>query len=1463
MVNNMGEMVLKIDENNMLKSGLRVEKTGSRADQAGLLVDKTGSCADKPGLHVIKAGFALHRMFERSVEIYGDNVALECQNELLTYNELNLRANKLARYLCAIGVARGNRVGILLERSVSTYVSILAVVKAGAAYVPLDVSYPKDRIEYIAEDADLVKIITSGHLLPLLGNADSLAVVLTGNPVHIAADSATTPHIPGTFYIQSNPESNEFGSNVSDDDLCYVIYTSGSTGRPKGVAVEHGSICNQVAVCKDIYNIQPTDRVYQGFSISFDFSFDEIWGAWLAGATLVSCPGGVNLIGSELANFLIEKKITVLCSVPTILSTIDVDIPSVRLLNVGGETFTQELAARWFGNNGRRILNTYGPTETTVNATWSELLPGRKITIGRPLPTYRVLIVDSELQPVPDGEPGEIVIGGIGVARGYLNRDDLTREKFIFDPCGGPGGSPRPGVDNPYPPGHAGFHPSAGDTPPARFYRSGDLGRFTKNGEIEFLGRIDTQVKIRGYRIEPGEIESAILDNPAIKQAVVTTLSSPDYHRELIAYVVLRESNGNNGKNESVVSGLYEKLRLRLPSYMIPDIIEIIPSIPLLSSGKVDKSGLPQPGGRRSRSAKTYAPPNMPDESLVAAVWANVFNLAQVSVEDDFFFDLGGHSMFAALAVSALRKNPRFAHISMSDIYKNPTVRGLAGCALEAPETIFSGRLSGKDNPSGKDAVDTASSASSRSSFGSSSQASSGSSSRFSSLPDSVSTAGWRFSLCGTIQAAAIYSIVTIMALPIMLFLTCINSYYYYDSLLERGVLGVSLGLTGLMVMSFLLPIISKWLILGRVKPGSYPLWGSFYVRWWIVRKFHDISFVRLLTGSPLINVFARSMGARVGKGCYIGTAHLALYDMIEIGAGSSIGYDTHVPGYKIADGFLIIAPVKIGRDCMVGNKSIVQPGSVIEDGGRLGDQSLLQSDVTIPAGQCWSGSPARQDRFADKTIGNLSTGNLSTGGLSNLPPTVEADGGIAGYSGFNGVIALAGFVLGAIALALVPILAFLPGISLMLWIDQLYGGLWFLLASLPAGLLFVLSICLIVVTGKAILMPRVKPGIYKLDSWFYFRKWLTDKLVESSLLYTQSLYATLYVLPFLRLLGARVGKRAEVSTASHITPELLTIDNESFIADFAHVGTAKVYRGHILLAPTRIGSRSFVGNSAMLPAGYNMPDMSLLGVMSIPPNGEMASGSSWLGSPAMYLPRREVNTRFSINETFLPDVGLYARRLAYEFFRVTLPASLVFLASGIIINSSEIAGRFLSHGMMIFTVASLYFAANFTTTAMVVLLKKLLVGIYKPLERPLWSSFVWRSELITGIYENVTVPALLFFFTGTPFAAMILRLFGAHIGKRVFMDTTFITEFDLIHVEDDSSVGYASSLQTHLFEDRVMKMSHLWVGKNCSIGISSVVLYDSRMNDDVQLEALSLLMKGETLPPGTSWTGSPAVKSG
>ncbi len=407
----------------------------------------------------------LPEYFEQTCDRRPRDIAVICGSSQLTYQELDRQANRLAHFLISRGIRNGDPIGILLEHSFNTYVALLGVLKAGAAFVPLDPAFPPELIAFILEDAGLRGLVTTSAFREKTSVLPCPILELDRAYETLSVQQETRPEV-----------------RVDPASLCYIIYKPGTSGQPEGVAFAHANIVNFLRAITPIFRVTRDDRVYQGMSTASDHSFEEIWPTWIAGAALVTNPGAFRHSGHELTEFLIQRKITVLCCTPEQLAAIERDVPSLRSLFVGGEVCPAYLVNRW-ARPRRRMLNTYGCTETTITATWCEMFPGRPVTLGAPLPTYHIYILDNRMRPVKDGETGQLYIGGPGVAMGYLNRPDLMRERFI----------PNPVLRD-------------WEMMP-RLYRTGNLGRITPAGEIEYLGQINTQMKPQGDSIKAREME--------------------------------------------------------------------------------------------------------------------------------------------------------------------------------------------------------------------------------------------------------------------------------------------------------------------------------------------------------------------------------------------------------------------------------------------------------------------------------------------------------------------------------------------------------------------------------------------------------------------------------------------------------------------------------------------------------------------------------------------------------------------------------------------------------------------------------------------------------------------------------------------------------------------------------------------------------------------------------------------
>ncbi|WP_454162805.1 Pls/PosA family non-ribosomal peptide synthetase [Gordonia iterans] len=1296
----------------------------------------------------------LEYVFEASVARCPDAIALECDGYAVTYAQLDARANQLAHYLRGQGIAVGVRVALLLPRSLDMYVSLLGALKAGATFVPIDPGAPADRVAYVIDDAGVDFVLTTTELLVSVQTlpvrwltVDTAGELLDRRPTH-------------------RPPLDPF---ADPDPACYILYTSGSSGRPKGVEVAQSSICNFLDIVPEIYDVRPGDRVYQGMTISFDFSIEEIWPTWARGATLVAGPNDSRRLGAELADFLDEHAITTVYCVPTLLATIPRDLPHLRNLLVGGEACPRELVERW-SKPGRRILNTYGPTEATVTATWGELRPGRPVTIGRPLPTYSVVILDEDRYPVPAGEVGEICIGGPGVARGYVGRPDLTADRFIDHPLAPPGST---------------------------LYRTGDLGRWTEDGEIEYLGRADAEVKIRGHRIDLGEIESVLLEDPVIGEAVVGVVDSSGAAPALAAYVVFKQEDLDDRSRDQALARLRQRLTERLPGYMVPTFLDVLAALPTMPSGKVDRKRLPAPTGRLLAGSDRVTEPGTATETWLRQVWAQALGLdaATISVEADFFTELGGHSLAAAAVVSALRADRPDRPVAVRDLYSHPTVR------------CFAAHLDEHTAPAPR--------------------------ARTTELP--LRHSSRRVAAAGTVQAVSLYLLLLVITLPVTYVYT-VNDGAVSVAVLTEMMTAI---LVTYLVVRWILPVLLTRPLAAGISPGRYRLWGTTYLRLWLLDLVLALGALPSLSGSALMSTYLRALGASIGRRTTIATSTISLPTLVQIDDDAAIGYGAVLRPWRVEAGRVLVDRIVVGAGACVGAHTVLEPGTTIGPRAAIGAQSVITPGQDITVESRWAGSPATPTDRLDDTVETLMRQSSSRSQWKTRH--------------------LVASVLGLLALEVGAVAVLLPGVAFVWWALLTGGVIMGFAATLAAGPIYVLTVCTFVAVGKRILLHRSPAGIHPVRSSLGVRKWMVDKLLEFSLTFTNPLYATLYTAPWLRLLGARIGRGSEVSTVAHIDPDLLTVGADSFVADMASVGSASFANGRMLIAPTTVGRGTFVGNAAVIPAGADLGDDALLGVGTLPPPGPVPAGSSWLGSPTMHLPRRQDSENFDPSLTFRPTTAMVRRRLAIEFFRVTLPPTVLGVGIYLYLTvlSALASGRDLLIPALVAPLVSI--ATAVAVIAFCAAVKRNVVGTYRPRVEPLWSGFVRRSEFATGLYEGAAVPIGVGMLVGTPILPVVLRWFGARIGRRTWIGTTYLTEFDLVHIGDDAVIGTEASLQTHLFEDRVMKMSVVTVADGATIGTRAIVLYDAVIGTDAQLGSLSLAMKGEHLPEHTRWLGIPA----
>ncbi|MBV9108414.1 MAG: amino acid adenylation domain-containing protein, partial [Gemmatimonadetes bacterium] len=691
-----------------------VERPDARISDLPLLDDeeRAALAAVARPVRVVPAAGTLHARFAAQAARTPDAVALTFGGTRMTYAGLDAAANRLAHHLAASGAMPGGLVGLCVERSLETVVAILAILKAGAAYLPLDPAYPDERIAHMLADSGTRLVVTTSELAPRVSGDTVAAVLLDAHAAAIAARPSSDP-----------------GVSVDAEARAYVIYTSGSTGRPKGVEVTHANVLRLFAATDTWFGFDAGDVWTLFHSYAFDFSVWEIWGALLYGGRLVVVPFYVSRAPEAFRALLAQERVTVLNQTPSAFRQLihaDQDAPgelALRYVIFGGEALDPASLRGWVERHGDerpRLVNMYGITETTVHVTWrvirrGDVLAGSSSPIGIPIPDLAVHVLDPRGRPVPIGVAGEMYVGGAGVARGYLGRPALTAQRFVPDPFAA--------------------------LPGARMYRSGDLARWRESADaqasanaqdpallvpaqevpspeqpvaaspdvpspgsfgggtgapgareraprgasgarsalsLEYLGRIDDQVKVRGFRIELGEIESVLLEHPRVREAVVLPRGESDARR-LVAWVVLDGGDVNDGasgaREFAFTAELRAHLAARLPEYMLPSAFVAMDALPLTRNGKVDRRALPEPDAAAT-SGGAYVAPRTPTEQALAAIWAELLGAARVGVEDGFFA-LGGHSLLATRVVSRVR-DAFGVDLALRAVFESPTVAGLA-----------------------------------------------------------------------------------------------------------------------------------------------------------------------------------------------------------------------------------------------------------------------------------------------------------------------------------------------------------------------------------------------------------------------------------------------------------------------------------------------------------------------------------------------------------------------------------------------------------------------------------------------------------------------------------------------------------------------------------------------------------------------------------------------------------------
>jgi len=1266
-----------------------------------------------------------------------DASALDDGSGALSYRELMARVIRTAARLNAAGVRRGDRVGVRMPSgSRELYISILAIIAAGAAYVPVDADDPDERADLVFGEADVRGIIGADGTFTM--GAPDLSIVFNdglfaGAPPHPSTSSLPIVQSPGI------------------DDDAWVIFTSGSTGVPKGVAVSHRSAAAFVDAEARLFlasdPIGPNDRVLAGLSVAFDASCEEMWLAWRNGACLVPAPRSLVRSGMDLGPWLTARGITVVSTVPTLASLWPAEsLENVRLLIFGGEACPPELAER-LAVDGREVWNTYGPTEATVVAC-AALLDGEPpVRIGLPLDGWDLAVVNAEGQPVAEGEVGELIIGGVGLAR-YL---DPAKDAEKYAP-----------------------HEQLGW---ARAYRSGDLVRFEAAGLV-FQGRADDQVKVGGRRIELGEIEAALQELPGVSGAAAAVRQTEGGNQVLVGYLAVTDPDAFDR------SAAIAELREQLPAALVP-LLALVDELPVRTSGKIDRAALPWPLPGLLDSISGLDP----QVEKLAQQWQSVLGVPVTDVSANFF-DLGGGSLAAAQLVARIREDdPEF---TVAEIYTHPRLGAMADAlAARAPDTAAEPK-------------------------------------EFHHVVPTPLRMQW---------------LQTVLGIPLYIF----SGVRWLIYLLAAGAILKPFGGFDFLPTIFVVPLVIAFIVfatpVGRMaiavicarvllvglKAGDYPRGGSVHLRLWLAEQAAQLVGAVSLAGAPWITYYARALGAKIDHEVDLHTLP-PITGMLTVGFGASIEPEVDLSGYWIDGDILRIGAIRIGAHSSIGARSTLLPGTRVGKHAEIAPGSAVFGRV--PARQLWAGSPAQRQ------------GRSTAWWPEQRPPRARRW--------------LAAFGASSIAMSLFPVVALVAGaIVVALGIrgsTSAADAAWRALGALIPGTL----VAGVVLTGLVILSVRLlgiglREGTFPVRSRIGWQVWSTERVLDMSRTVLFPLYASLFTPVWLRLLGAKVGRDVEASTVL-LVPSLTTIRDGAFLADDTMIGSYELGGGWLRLGRSDIGKRAFLGNSGMAAGGHAVPKDGLVAVLSAAP-AKSKAGSSWLGSPAVRL-RRTVAVADE-GRTFRPHAGLRVARILWELCRVVpvivtlgIGLGVLFVLAWLTLTFGAIVAALLSGVAML---AAGAVAAGITTVAKWAISGRIRVG-----EHPLWSSFVWRTEVADTFVEMVAAPWFAQAASGTPALNIWLRSLGASIGRGVWCETYWLPEADLAHLGDGATVNRGCVVQTHLFHDRIMSMDTVTLDAGATLGPHSVILPAARIGEHGTVGPASLVMRGEMVPVGSRWSGNP-----
>jgi len=1256
---------------------------------------------------------------------------------------------------------------------------MVGIMRAGAAYVPLDHRLPRGRLEYLVEQCE-----------------SSVVVVMRQHSAVVEPLGVAVVEAEGALWKEGASGSKKGkvvrGAGCDSRSLAYTLFTSGSTGKPKGVMIEHQSlVCFLCHEGEDgPYKAMEVEakhtRLYV-LAYTFDDSVGVVWKTLTSGARLVVGKPDAWLDPPYMVKLMQAMEVSSLWGVPSpfalVMEAAGGSLPgSLWDLHLSGEALPPRLVAKIFESGGVELFNPYGPAEVTINShahkVQAQDATASSVPIGTALPNTTGYVLDKYNMVVPVGVAGELWLGGPKVARGYMGREDLTRGSMM----------------------ELATLPDAG-----RLYKTGDRVRWLRDGNLDFIGRVDFQVKLNGQRLETGEIEATVRLVEGVNDALVTVHKGSGTAR-LVVYVV---------PATVPIEKILSACREQLPAYMVPSVVMRLEEWPLNANGKIDRKQLPEPD--LGVSVEQYVAPTTTTEILVQAAFASSLGVPvdKISLTEDFF-TMGGTSLTAVRVMQELRQKTDRPDLSIALLLKARNIRGLAeeldtSCGIQHNEQIESFPVNRASNC-------------------------------FTILQSFLVLLLWLFDMGP-------------YAVQMSLYVLVLTKSNVFSTAIYIQLVTWTWGAIAAMLF-----LICKWSLLGKVRPGMHPLWGNFYLKWWFCNNLYRRALIMcplniyvgpgasfcpfIQNPGPLLNMWLRACGASIGKDVVIDQVLFADHDLVAVGAGSSLNYATHLNTSFVRGTWLILGPVVVGENVTTGQRCNVMAWSSIGTGCELRSMTSIGMGQVVPSHTVWEGSPGRcvvEDKVSEHdhkaTQGNWNWHNVC------LPMLTAVILLCVDFLFMSLQSHLSSLVKEATDIA-VMVLA-LPAINL------------------STGFVQLMSVSILC---RAFTWVVVE-GYHKVNSWGY-TAFLVYQLALQNMNEHGSVYdGTVVYHNILQCIGAQIGKYTEFQgNAFQGMPNLMHMGEGSFVGGGSFTFTYQMKQNSLYLAPVTFDS-AFLGNDSVTAPGATLGDSAFVGSLTpIHSNVVVPPGEVWQGNPPMKMGSRPVHNITDGTDSVVPDSRfVFYRRVLLEtcgwfasilnnYMEDLLLAAMLHMLIGHSTGEVEIE-------KLLIILPTIRYLAVFLSFFLDFIAKWTMFGAMKADEYGLWSCWLQTYNMYQVIFagnSSFYVPDIL----GSPIVVGWFRMMGASIGKNVFLYSTEFTEWDLVRIGDNVAFNVGVTMQPHTYEDRVFKMGDVVVEDGVTIHASSLLLPGTLMEEGAEILPLSLPFTGEQVAAGT-WQGNPVTRIG